>query len=75
LYLGFNPEDRVFLLQDVSFESDFALGIYGYKGVDSLVRFQLNLIKLDSIKYFDEIKVHDKQYSGKKSIANLYGWL
>jgi hypothetical protein len=71
LYLGFNPEDRKYLTRDVSFESDFALGKTGYKALDSLVLIQLDIIKQDSIEYFDEIKLKDKSYSGKKRILQV----
>lgn len=70
LYLGFNPEDRKFLSNDISFESDFGLGT-DWKIVDSLVSIQVGLIRQDSMHYFDNIKLKDEEYLGKKRVVQI----
>ena len=71
IYYGFNPEDRIFMKKDISFESDYALGKNGYKIVDSLVSIQMIVLREDSIFYFNEIKSKDADYLGRKRVLQI----
>lgn len=68
---GYSAEDRKFLRNDSSFGHDYPLGQYGYKAVDSLALVQAEKIRADSIHFFDDIVLKDKEYLGGKRVLQI----